>query len=379
MLKKFQSIVLIFFMLVSISICASFSFAAQSETNKETLNPQIIKLMQDQAPAVEAYTYLTNIVDNGFNELIADNYAGAYIEDNRLVVLYTSKNGVEEKAYEDLLEQYPVTIKEVKYSIKELNKIIDEYINNNDNVEGCYIDFEKNRAVIQTTDKEYSRLKLNSLDSDLPIIFKTVEEVKPYVAYDLVGGYQLSKGSSAWTTLGVCGTYSGKPVIVTSGHGWENGDLAYWGDMKIGKVIVNNYSNKSKGDYSLIEVTGANVKTTNLVMSDQDFYEIKGSLSLPVGGLGYRYGARTGLEAVEVTALNVSIKSDGIITKGMTETIQVSGSNGAPGDSGGPLYAMNSNGKWCISGIYVGGGADNPKVGYCTPINKISGFEPKIK
>lgn len=121
-----------------------------------------------------------------------------------------------------------------------------------------------------------------------------------------------------------------------------------WALRTLVKMFKIQYTNLASGDYSIAKITSSLVTPSNLVMSDYDFYAIKGTRTLPVGAISYRYGTTTGLGAVEVTATGLTIHDGAKYIRGMIEATYVSGAYAGGGDSGGPLYAMNSSSK-CVS------------------------------
>lgn len=352
----------------------------QIQLLENALGKEVVEQLQSQAQAVDAYNYLLdNFIDNDNNNLALDNkYAGAYIKDDKLILSIANSNNEEKKVLKEYFKDYPVVINDAKYSEKELKKVAEYYIENQstDSNEGYYIDPINNELVITSADGS------KNIRPDIPASFRSIPKTETY-ASTLIGGMgiEINSSTGSTVTLGICGTYNGYNCIATCGHGgWTTSSYVYYGGYNIGKCLKVRCTNLMSGDYSISKITSSLVTTSNLVMSEQDFYEIKGTRTLPVGALAYHYGNATGLGAVEVTATGVTIHSDeGKYIRGMIEASYVSGSYGGPGDSGGPLYAMNSSSQWCISGLMSGGNSSDSSITYYTPISLLTsaGFTVK--
>jgi len=410
-MKKFKC-----FLLVAVLIAATLPFSASafSEENEtvtenlieitpqglmdnaelaEILGEEVVARLQEQALAVEAYNYL---LDERFtNEgtiIYPDNYGGEYIEKGKLIILLANASVDEKKAYLDFLYEFKdvIEIKEVKYSLNELERIGENVVKDMLDSMSCgyYVDRKENKVVI-TVPENWMESQLEDFEKNtdlhsMPVTFEAEKELVPTVS--MYGGDGIT-GPYYGTTLGICGTYGGSPAILTCGHTWSVNNNVYLVGYQtefIGKIATVRFTDGLQGDYAIAKVTGPNVTTTNRVRSDVTTYAIKGTLSLPVGGLGYRYGAVSGLQALEVTALNKMetikdpLTNQYINVLGLTSTKHLSGSLAQQGDSGGPYYAMNSSAQWCIVGTVAAIDPNQtPQVVAISPIGLASGFTVK--
>ena len=388
-MKKRLKYLLLVFTVIATMIAPLNGFAIENNSGdndnriqllENALGKEVVDQIQSQAPAIDAYNYLLdNIIDNNsFNLDFIDDYAGAYIDEDKLIISLSNADDQKKQTLLTLFKDYPVVIHDAQYSEKELQEMAEEYIENqkSDINLQYYIDPIDNNIVMSTPENGLMR---SVQSSNLLITFKDIPEIRSY-AFDLIGGMpiKINKGTTT-VTLGVCGTYNGENAIATCGHDWEEDDYVYMDSLKIGQCVKVKYNNLQSGDYSISKIISSKVSTSNFVLSDNDYYKIQGTRTLPVGALAYRYGQKTGLEAVEVTATGVTTNDDGTFIKGLIEATHVSGAYGKEGDSGGPLYAMNSSSKWCISGFLSGGNTSDRAITYYSPIKLLTsaGFTVK--
>lgn len=356
----------------------------------------VVYQMQEQALAVEAYNYLLDkmLTDKEGSMLYPDNYGGEYIEKGNLIILLANASFNEKKVYLDLLSDYKsvIIIRDVEYSINDLNYVAEDFMKKLDDSvnKSFHIDPRKNKVVI-TVPQSTLENKLNTLETsihsqNLPIIIESINEMTPMSS--LYGGDKIYSSTGGGYTLGICGTYGGNPAILTAGHGWSLNNSAYLSGYPvelIGPIVQVRFDDGLIGDYAIAKVTNSLLITTNRVRSSVTTYPIKGTLSLPVGGLGYRFGAISGLQALEVTALNKTEQIKDPVTgyykyiRGLTLTKHISGQYSAQGDSGGPYYAMNTSSQWCLVGTAVAGSPqqNSNQIVAINPISNVSGFTVK--
>lgn len=375
-------------LIIAITLFPMNSFALTNENYSEdpqinmledALSKDIVRQIQSQAPAVEAYNDLIdNFIDaDNYNLSLNDKYAGAYIEDDRLIISITKSSYQDVNELEEYFSEYPVNVyADAEYSEKELIEIAENYVLNQSNGRNLSysIDPTENSITINTPQIDNQNL------SDLPITFKGIPNLKPFAAFPLIGGLGISmKKGKDTVTIGIGGTYNGKDAIATCGHYWDTNASVYFGDVKIGNIVKLKFNNLQSGDYGIAEVKSSEVATSNQVLSNSSYISIKGTLKLPKGALAYRYGQRTNLGAVRVTNTSVTVHTDSKYITNLIEAEYVSGSYGQGGDSGGPLYAMNSSNKWCISGLTSGGNEDDETITYYTPIDTVVSAGFKVK
>ncbi|MGW4461517.1 trypsin-like serine protease [Micromonospora sp. NPDC004704] len=176
-------------------------------------------------------------------------------------------------------------------------------------------------------------------------------------------------------TIGFSWTHEGQRYFITAGHCTSLNQNVYMNGYSsaVGKVIDDNWANASgstkingasyySGDLSLVKMnsgystfprvyTGGPTSSTSRVVGGI-------SSRAPKTGDHYCTGGSTKGTICnwKVTSVNVTVKySDGTVARNMTKGTK-HGHCTAPGDSGGPIFTINSAGKIIAKGIHSGGG-----------------------
>lgn len=383
MMKKFIKLFLTAMCIISIITIygKSNSIAANDLFNHYT------ELMKAQENAKKSYEKLTEtFYTNESNIQYPDEYAGAYIEDNKLFIRLAGASEDKKKEYYELLNDFNcVEIIEASYSLNYLNELelnLESQINSLSPT-SYGVDPISNSIVIkvpsENLEEAYSEFNTDTKRNSKPSPI-TIEEDNEYSrpeASDLIGGDRIQHNGSNYT-MSIGGGAYGNKAILFCGHGTSVTSSVSVNGTVIGNVVAKQFANNQVGDYAIATVTNSNFNTTNLVKGDSQNFAITGLYSNPaVGTLLYKYGQGTnGVCAVTVTATNQTkaFFLDGTTynIKGLTSADIVSGSSSA-GDSGGPYYSWYNNG-WAYSGVHS---ASNSSSTTFTPLANITGFTPR--
>lgn len=355
-----------------------------------------------QKGALDAYNAIIGKLKSG--DLDEDIYAGAYIDETKLVVMLTDLTDEVKNGYLAVIEDPNVVdFKQAEFSLKYLHEQVDETVKMMGNcpITGYGVYESQNKGHIKI-DKDYydnfvSELSATYSDYDIPIIFEpgeyydkglaegemenesVLESVNNFEDYysmtastEIMGGMPIttSQGNS---TTGFCGYYGIMDAIIIAGHAVSEGE-----NTKYGKVVQRKYNNNQYGDYAIIFVD-SNYKLTNTICNRHwDKLDVTTVYSnVPEGTQISAYGDITkGVYGV-VDATNESRTSSrtGVTIRGLTSVIcDVYGTR--KGDSGGPVYVNLGNWKVAACGIIQGGDSDTEMC--FVPFEHIaSAFSPK--
>lgn len=215
-----KNIVMTIAAFVAINICSgdSFTYAEEPDswvwyTDSEavtSIEQYIEKNGTDnethcETEAEKAYDDLMNsftIAEDGSCDY-PDNFGGTYFDnEGNLVILRTD---LDSKAYERAYKRYAgVIFEQVKYSINELDEIIDDILSNYEYpFYYAYVDDEKNEAVIFTNEETCNNEELALSLKDIPIRF---EIGAPIVPNTIVYGESAIKVGSGNFTSGAVAT-----------------------------------------------------------------------------------------------------------------------------------------------------------------------------
>lgn len=341
-----------------------------------------------QLPALGAYNalYSTFEMDETGDYIFPDEYGGEYINDNdQLVVLLVNRTEASENNYLSRCGENAnniVQFQDAEYSLNDLISIQNDMRSSYAelSVELTSIDCEENQIDVYVSEESSlaTRNSAQARTAGSSIYFSDAVNIvithnnlceNSYAApaaYELAadtratnayGGWFL-KSSSGTFTAGFCGTYSGKPAVVSCGHGaTKNGTVsrinAYGTtlDSSFGTVSKQQYSNSAYGDYSIITLAG--YSATNKITYNGTTYSITGNqYSAPKGTRIYKIGYSTGLTSGTIESNYSDIGSSGESYSGMYiyGIIRTSVSS-ASGDSGGPVFLAYSSGYGALGTV----------------------------
>ncbi len=374
--------------LMSITLILSTSINSFADNESTHLDTNVIKIeSEDQIPAAVRYAMdnqweaLENYqqIMESFEEdssgtiVYPHEYAGAYIEDCKLIIQLTDNSKSNQMKYQDLCdnpEQLEFT--EANYSINDLlsYKIYaEEEMQKRQDVVGYAISEKNNEFVIYLNQDSATPATISTLDGDtenLPIRFETMEV--PVACATLRGGFSLESSgiTSSDSTLGICGTYDGQNAILTCGHGNTETDTILYNGSAIGTVEYqrlnknpNGSGTEIMGDFSIVLLNSSQT-ITNTVMGTDGIKQITGTYSsLPEGTTIYKYGATTGygygtvLESAisSKTTYNLSDEDGNVLGTCYVAGLYRSSMSALDhGDSGGPVY-IKSGSSYLLHGI----------------------------
>ncbi|MDU6263190.1 MAG: trypsin-like serine protease [Anaerocolumna aminovalerica] len=341
--------------------------------------------MKNQEKALAAYEVLFSTFSILNNEIIyPDEYAGEYIENNKLVIQLSGATEEKKNEYRELLKDYDcVEIRDVMYSSNYLNGLLNEiekdikiYSPSN-----YGIDTKINSIVIEVPKTNYdlasqylaTQNNLWKATDNVPI--KIIEgEYSRTEAINLIGGNMINHNGYSFT-LGYGGRAYGYNVYASSGHNTIPGYPVYYNGSQIGTLAGKQFNDNAVGDFSIITIND-NYSVTNLVkLSDDTTAPISAVYNNPpVGTTLFKYGAFGQYAVATVTKVNQTVyyAEQGVSIKGLTKTSIDSGTSQG-GDSGGPYYLWRDY-HWEFCGVHSG---SNGVTTNFTPPVYITGFTPR--
>lgn len=375
---------------------------SKSEIKYDDNSMEVSEEMLLQENALSAYKTLYNTfeIDENYNYILPDDYAGEYINDNhKLVVQLTTADC---SYYETILSNYDcVEFNTVEYSYNELYKladrtrcsILDEMdeeivyvsskVNVKDNIAKVEIGippsvkktaFKTNRSNTLPLAIEYTTVEpTNSTSSFLSDV--SYDSTRASASTDLIGG-DMIKSYLSTATLGYCGTHNGKNAVITAGHAFSLNTTVGNGSVNFGVVSYNRYDDQKYGDFCIIDLFDYSKCTlTNKVRYKTNTVNIKSTIySVPAGTVCHKYGEQSTYATISTLGTEdvTYSQADGskITIKGLISAHLDSG-NSQSGDSGGPIYTYE-NGKWTFCGIHSGHKKSSSEV-YFTPYLYIYG------
>lgn len=308
---------------------------------------QIDSIADSQKMAVEAYNIMMESFENEKGEIIYPHeYAGAYVDEHKLVINLTSREVEITKKYEELLKNYNcIEYKLVTHSMNDLSKAVKEtstLLNKDFPVCGYYVDEMKNCGVIEIADgketealkavKSYAKRKMLTYDSDIKmrIVAGTILQEE---STSLINGTNININTSAYT-YGISGIYQNSTVFLTAGHGVEVDDTVEKSGNTLGTVIFKRHLG-SQGDFSIVSLTNSNYVPSPYVYISQGENNvlITGTVGhLPTGINVYRYGHFSKECLATVVSTNYSYGGYSGLYKA-----QILSGTSRTGDSGGPV------------------------------------------
>ncbi|MGJ6966204.1 hypothetical protein ACSDR0_30280 [Streptosporangium sp. G11] len=289
---------------------------------------------------------------------------------------------------------YP-KVKLVKYGLSRLEAVKDEVVALTpdvlpgvDTVTGSLVQVEQDRVIVEATQaSDELRLALATRYGSDAVVVRVSADPAP-AEEDArwndtsVGGFY--GGARISTSVGGCTNafpwrYSGYHAMITAGHCTSLNGSVSTPSESMGTVVKDTWNNSKgtvyidgqstyRGDLSLIKLSGSKKSTARIYVGNKT----SGS-SRAVGGMwsrrptyGDQYctgGTSTGeLCGWKVNALKINVRyGSGNYARNMIRGYK-QGQCNIGGDSGGPVYTVNSAGKVIAKGVHSGsggGGSDN--------------------
>ncbi len=390
---------------VAISICSDNSFTYAEEpyswvwyTDSEAITSieQYIEKndtddeMHRETETEKAYDDLMNsftIAEDGSCDY-PDNFGGTYFDDEgNLVILSTD---LDSKVYERAYKGYSgVIFEQVKYSINELDDIIDDILSNYEYpFYYAYVDDEKNEAVIFTSEETYNNEELALSLKDMPVRFEIGAPIVPNTI--VYGGSAIRVGSANFTSgavaTNVADSSNVKKLLVTAGHYVSLKDKCYPikgtrpdTDTLLGTVTKVQYADGKYGDYSLITL-GSDIEiTTNTYERPYELTPLVGGYYPKDGDTLYKFGRAGNVAKITFQEANMSVVMPASSSGSSTITIKgmmigkIEDGISTGGDSGGPVYYNSSEGLKLVG--FVSGTTSTGTNVYLTftPVSRVTG------
>ena len=357
----------------------------------ETENRQRIeeyeKIMLLQENAVMANECINQMFETDENGMIIypNEYAGAWIDENMLVLALTNVEDEVISKYIDFAGEYAnyVRFEKAEFSYNYLKTVEENVVQTlveeeNVNVVNHYVSDITNSIVIGIDGEDANNRAMLCMDFesevDVPIVYEISTETNTMTT-SLYGGEALRNSSAACNlTLGCCGAYNNAFAIVSCGHGEQaKGDVIKYqketGEV-IGTVSYIRYENNQYGDFEFITVN-SNFNTTNKIKPNNS---ISGTLSNPAVNTVLRYyGKSTGYVSYgTVKNRDVTVHADNEkYIKGLS-TIKLTYGECNPGDSGAPFFQTASSGVNFCGILHGSNEKDGNVYVYFTPYTYIS-------
>ncbi|MEU4326725.1 hypothetical protein [Nonomuraea dietziae] len=280
-------------------------------------------------------------------------------------------------------------VKLVKYSVNRLNAIKDEIVAISpgvlpgvEKVSAALIQAEQNRVIVESSDaSEAFRVALATRYGADAVVVRQV----PDEGFDgaqarwndtSVGGFY--GGARISTSVGSCTNafswrYSGYQAMITAGHCTSlNGSVSTLSEYQ-GSVVKDTWNNSTgtvyidgqstyRGDLSLIRLSGSKKSAARIYVGNSTSGSSRAVAGMwsrrPGYGDQYCTGGSTAGELCgwKVNALKINVRySGGQYARNMTRGYK-QGQCTRGGDSGGPVYTVNSAGKVVAKGVHSGGG-----------------------
>ena len=382
MTKKILSVFFAVVLLVGTTISSSALVSASNDlTALENDVPiEVRRAMENQTEALECYQKLYDsfVKDEMGMPIYPDEYAGAYIEDGKLMIqLADNSENIQNKYVLLCGDSDKIDFIEAEYSMNELlsyeSYVKDMLDDGYDVIRFGVCEKENIFEIIVNVnaDAPVASLSVQEKDSiELPIKIMYQEPI--ISCAEMWGGDELRNEDTEGTmSVGICGSYDGKNALLTCGHGNEQVGIiskrypyiAYF-SSRIGQVSyqrANTSSNaqgvETLGDFAIVTLN-SNATPTNRVHGG---INITGTYSsLPEGTTIYKYGKTSGLSYGTITRVgstSVTSYSDGLFTtyyvRGLYQSSMRNSSGTdaiSPGDSGGTVY-IKSGSEYLLHGI----------------------------
>jgi len=352
-------IIITAFLLVSMKLFV-FSVSASTTVVSGESDISIDLMLEKQSKSLDLYA---QILERGkLYPQFSDYFGGAYLENGELVVCVLAGRTMDFVSGLGLEE--PINIKEVKYSVKEIDDDIEKlaFLVGEYGIVRIGRSDMDNAIVIGVSNQNDELLSAVSeiIDIGKVIIEKSPITISTSTDINIINGNSFKiYGSGFYTeaTIGIAAQdSSGNEGIIIPGHvsllGFGVGDYVYYNNQICGKITKLRFSGS---------VDAAFVKLRNGFWYNPDFYPTKdfmngdyytmanASASYVVQGTfvsmyGYKSGKTTGY----ITLVNVTITTDG---QQLTDTVEAS-YPAQKGDSGAAILYWR----------YVGSATSVPEV-----------------
>lgn len=361
-------------------LCVALLYMMASPSIALTENAELAE-RDRQIDVATAYGNICSAAISEDKQSYAPEFAGGYydIAQGKLVVLLTQDSTELQSRYlaESKSTDSIVEFKTAKYSINDLLNIIEKVrpdFESKFEIALTGIDTEANVAVLgivpDHSDEATKYMETTYASANLPIRVDPVEKSESKAT--LIGGKALWRNNSPVATLGLCGTYNGSNAILTCGHGGMTEDPDQNNPIDVdntstllGYVVEQQYENQEPGDYSVVS-TGSHTLTNQVYgTSTSNILNIVGTVSrVAKNETVYNYGKNGGQGKHTVVYDFVGIKhSDTMTVTQMEHCSIVSGGTIQNGDSGGPIYMQNSQGRYVACGVLSSGSSTT--MGFC--------------
>ncbi|MCL2399264.1 MAG: S1 family peptidase [Defluviitaleaceae bacterium] len=323
-------------------------------------------LMNVQADAVAAYSLLMEDflreVDGNLDFVYPDDYAGAYVDYDTLVIQLTDISDESTAFYRALVgSDAPIRFKQVNFSLNQLIAFGEVFVyaidapivsfgfDTMNNVYSIVLDQSSSDSV-QMVESLQGTLRF----LPIPISLELSEPVE-FQANPMWGGTTLTNSAGSLSS-GVTGTAGVmEPVLLTSGHvfgGLSAGAIVRRNNQEIGRLVTYRAGTGSvgspgttHGDWGIVRLNSTGFITNEMRCRGR----INSAFSTggpPVGSTINGTGALTHWTAT-VSAVNQSVQhsepglSLGLVT-GLTRTV-INGTSPQNGDSGSPIWQRSGN------------------------------------
>lgn len=356
-MKRSYRILAILICLSCLCMVVGFSTPVDTELLK------VEQAMRQQEGALDAYELLFRSFPKDEETglpIYPDEYAGEYIDGDKLVLQLTQNTPENQSKYLELCNNSDkVVFRQVPYSLNFLESLEGQALefSKRYDVVGWGVQRKNNNFVIRVLEEDYNEIQrdYSRQRSSLPITFE-IESKPQNCATSLIGGNKISTNGYSFS-IGIGGKYNGQPALLMCGHKTaKNGNVTYNGTV-IGKVVKSQYSNGAVGDWGIVQITNSSYSPTHNVCSSgsniniSDWYS-----SAPEGTSIYKYGYSGGYAYGTIISTQQSIDYNGLVVKGLTTSSVTHSTSGDPvldGDSGGPVY-FKQNGVYKICGTVSG-------------------------
>ena len=352
-MKKLLALCMCFCIVIAMAISPA---NAQGETSKNIDMKEKMTAQKD-AVMVNKLLYDTfQLTSTGY--AYPSNFAGTYIEDGILHILWTELSEQQQRFYDELFKPYngSYNYKIVDYSYSDLKTLCEktcDELKNQIQISSYCVDVRKNSAKIGVIKEDYEKAVQYSQTfnqkSNVPIYYDVQE--RPKTNSTLMGGTPCTTNGVPFT-IGMCGTYNGQNAAVTCGHSMTlNRTIKHYGTT----IGTTSYIQTTYGDYSII-LTNSNATLTNRVKTGSNTYiEIEGTLdNPPVGAIVCMYGDETGYSVYgEIEDVGLTITYDNGLTVRELNRVNWTECAAVDGDSGGP-YFMEDFGCAVFCGVHSG-------------------------
>ena len=426
---------------VCILLCMSLLImpVPASATNQTATVDEIAAKSMAQAPALEAFNEIYDLVifDTAETSEYHDYYSGSYINDENVLVICVKKDGdaLVNMINNALGDEYEVDYEFCDWSKNEVLAFAKSEMSTLSSkatvtVNSGYYSAQDNAYILEVTNTSEEPVLSSAAkrDSGIPVVIREVEVNQPIVCDNSDLEYEQTVTTTAvytpiyggmamqlrcyhnntyvpyidGATIALCGYFNGEPCVLTAAHCCMDTD-----DTQKDLYMDYNFTVhleetslqvRGTGDYAALKIPSGYIATNNIKTSSSgNVSPIAGystSLEIPENTIIYKYGAATELTASKVISSTGSTGSYPDEVSPLFVSIPVYAEEyennphnhdpiADPGDSGGPVWTLNTQGGVIIVGIVQA--KSNPTTDitvanklYTTPIRfpLLAGFIP---